>query len=37
MRAFLHKITSLTPIAAGAAAGMIVLGIVSIVGGSYDH
>jgi hypothetical protein len=37
MRAFLNKITSLTPIAAGAAAGMIVLGIVSIVGGSYDH
>jgi hypothetical protein len=37
MRAFLSKITSLTPIAAGAAAGMIVLGIVSIVGGSYDH
>jgi hypothetical protein len=37
MRAFLRKITSLTPIAAGAAAGMIVLGIVSIVGGSYDH
>jgi hypothetical protein len=37
MRAFLNKITSLTPIAAGAAAGMIVLGIVSIIGGSYDH
>jgi hypothetical protein len=37
MRKFLSKITSLTPIAAGAAAGMIVLGIVSIVGGSYDH
>lgn len=37
MRTFLKKITSLTPIAAGAAAGMIVLGIVSIVGGSYDH
>jgi hypothetical protein len=37
MRTFLSKITSLTPIAAGAAAGMIVLGIVSIVGGSYDH
>lgn len=37
MRAFLTRITSLTPIAAGAAAGMIVLGIVSIVGGSYDH
>lgn len=37
MRTLLNKITSLTPIAAGAAAGMIVLGIVSIVGGSYDH
>jgi len=37
MRSFLSRITSLTPIAAGAAAGMIVLGIVSIVGGSYDH
>ena len=37
MRALLNRITSLTPIAAGAAAGMIVLGIVSIVGGSYDH
>ena len=37
MRNFLSKITSLTPIAAGLAAGLIVLGIVSIVGGSYDH
>ncbi|MGO9249104.1 MAG: hypothetical protein ACLQQB_11175 [Solirubrobacteraceae bacterium] len=37
MRTFLKRITSLTPIAAGAAAGMIVLGIVSIVGGNYDH
>jgi hypothetical protein len=37
MRTFLSKITSLTPIAAGAAAGMIILGVVSIVGGSYDH
>jgi hypothetical protein len=37
MRKFLSKITSLTPIAAGLAAGLIVLGIVSIVGGSYDH
>lgn len=37
MRTFLKKITSLTPIAAGAAAGLIVLGIVSIIGGSYDH
>lgn len=37
MREFLNRITSLTPIAAGAAAGMIVLGVVSIIGGSYDH
>jgi hypothetical protein len=37
MRTFLKRITSLTPIAAGAAAAMIVLGIVSIIGGSYDH
>src|ERR1039458_3314839 len=37
MRTFLTKITSLTPIAAGAAAAMVVLGIVSIIGGSYDH
>jgi hypothetical protein len=37
MRTFLKRITSLTPIAAGAAAGLIVLGVVSIVGGSYDH
>jgi hypothetical protein len=37
MRTFLRKITSLTPIAAGAAAAMVALGIVSIVGGSYDH
>ena len=37
MRTFLKRITSLTPIAAGAAAGLIVLGVVSIIGGSYDH
>jgi hypothetical protein len=37
MRTFLQRITSLTPIAAGAAAGMIALGIVAIVGGSYSH
>ncbi len=37
MRSFLNKITRLTPIAAGLAIGMIALGIVSIVGGSYDH
>jgi hypothetical protein len=37
MRTFLNRVTSLTPIAAGAAAAMIALGIVSIVGGSYDH
>ncbi len=37
MRSFLSKITSLTPIAAGLAVGLIALGIVSIVGGNYDH
>ncbi len=37
MRTFLNKVTNLTPIAAGAAAGMIVLGILSIIGGGYDH
>jgi hypothetical protein len=37
MRTLLRKITSLTPIAAGAAAAMVVIGIVSIIGGSYDH
>ena len=37
MRTFLQKITGLTPIAAGAAAAMVALGIVSIVGGTYDH
>ena len=37
MRTFLSKITSLTAIAAGAAAMMVVLGIVAIIGGSYDH
>ena len=37
MRTFLSKITSLTPIAAGAAAAMVVLGIVAIIGGSYAH
>ncbi len=37
MRTFLSKVTSLTPIAAGLAAGLILLGIVSIIGGSYDH
>jgi hypothetical protein len=37
MRTFLRKITSLTAIAAGAAAMMVVLGIVAIVGGTYDH
>jgi hypothetical protein len=37
MRNFLKSITSLTPIAAGAAAAMVALGIISIVGGSYDH
>lgn len=37
MRTFLRRITRLTPIAVGAAAGMIVIGVVSIVGGTYDH
>ncbi len=37
MRNFLKGITSLTAISAGAAAAMMVLGVVSIVGGSYDH
>ncbi|HKI20070.1 MAG TPA: hypothetical protein VKA15_19430 [Isosphaeraceae bacterium] len=37
MRAFLKKITSLTPIAAGAAVAMIVVGILAIVGGNYAH
>lgn len=37
MNSFLKSITSLTAIASGAAAAMIVLGIVSIIGGSYDH
>ena len=37
MRTFLRKITSLTVIAAGAAVMMVVLGIVAIVGGGYDH
>ena len=37
MRAFLRRITSLTAIATGAAAAMIVLGVISIVGGAYDH
>jgi hypothetical protein len=37
MRTFLNRITSLTQIAAGAAVGMIVLGVVAIAGGSYAH
>jgi hypothetical protein len=35
MRSFLRKVTSLTPIAAGAAAAMIAVGVVAIVGGNY--
>jgi hypothetical protein len=37
MRSFLRKITSLTPIAAGAAAAMIAVGVIAIVGGNYAH
>jgi hypothetical protein len=37
MRTFLRKITSLTVIAAGAAVMMVVIGIVAIIGGGYDH
>jgi hypothetical protein len=37
MRSFLKKVTSLTPIATGAAIGMIAVGIVAIIGGSYAH
>ncbi len=37
MRTFLAKITSLTWIAAGAAAAMIVVGSLAIVGGNYAH
>jgi len=37
MPSFRPKLTGLTPIAAAAAAAMVVLGIVSIVGGTYDH
>jgi hypothetical protein len=37
VRSFLSKITQLTPVAAGLAAGMIAIGVVSIVGGNYAH
>ncbi len=37
MRTFLSKITSLTPIATGAAVGLIVIGILAIIGGNYSH
>jgi hypothetical protein len=37
VRSLLKKTTSLTAIAAGAAAAMVILGIVAIAGGSYDH
>jgi hypothetical protein len=37
MRGFLNKATRLTPIAAGAAAAMVVLGIVAIIGGNYAN
>lgn len=35
MRTFLSKITQITPVAAGLAAGMIAIGVVAIVGGNY--
>lgn len=37
MRKFLNKITSLTAIASGAAAALIVAGAIAIVGGNYSH
>lgn len=37
MRTFLSKITQITPVAAGLAAGLIAIGVVSIVGGNYAH
>lgn len=37
MRNFLSKITTLTPIAAGAAVAMVVVGVLAIVGGNYDQ
>lgn len=36
MRTFLHRITRLTPIAIGIAAGLIVVGVLAIVAGSYS-
>ena len=37
MRTFLSKITQLTPVAAGLAAGLIAVGVVSVVAGNYTH
>jgi hypothetical protein len=37
MRNFLSRITQVTPVAAGLAAGMIAIGVVAIVGGNYAH
>ena len=37
MRTFLSKITQITPVAAGLAAGMIAIGVVAVVGGNYAH
>ena len=37
MRTFLSKITQLTPVAAGLAAGMIAIGVVAIIGGNYAN
>ncbi len=37
MRSFLSKITQLTPVAAGLAAGMIAIGVVAVIGGNYAN
>jgi len=37
VRTFLSKITQLTPVAAGLAAGLIAVGVVSVVAGNYTH
>jgi len=37
VRTILAKLTQITPVAAGLAAGLIAIGVVSIVGGNYSH
>jgi hypothetical protein len=37
VRSFLSKVTQLTPVAAGLAAGMIAIGVVAIIGGNYAN